>query len=46
MDVSSRKHLAIACQYLKPDGSWDTVLLNDREIPNESAQTGTNALKD
>ena len=29
MDVASRKHLAMLCRYVNPNGSTDTVPLND-----------------
>ena len=44
MDVASRKHLAMLCRYVKPDGGTDTVLLNDVEIANGTANTITAAI--
>ena len=44
MDVASRKHLAMLCRYVSPDGSTDTVLLNDVEIADGTANTVTAAM--
>ena len=44
MDVVSRKHLAMLCRYVKPDGSTDTVLINDVEIADGTANTITAAI--
>ena len=45
-DVASYKHLAMLCRYVKPDGSTDTVLLNDVEIADGTANTVTAAISD
>ncbi len=35
----SKKHLAMLCRYVNPDGSTVTVLMNDVEIANGTANT-------
>ena len=45
-DVASHKHLAMLCRYVNPDGSTDTVLLNDVEIADGTANTLTAAISD
>ena len=45
MDVVSRKHLAMLCRYVKPDGSTDTVLLNDVGTANTITAAITSELQ-
>ena len=43
-DVVSMKHLAMLCRYVNPDGTTATVLMNDVEIANGTANTITAAI--
>ena len=44
MDVASHKHLAMLCRYVNINGSTDTILLNDVEIADGTANTITAAI--